>query len=292
MDTENAERGRAPVQTSFHFIPSSTIASRHLLLERGAHKRSPTGALTPFYQDPVQRIAALDMQHPSISLAFPVEALLKLARDRRGCKITWDEWREHVVVSPLRQATANAWVSGCRLFRFKSGPKAHIDVYDFSTFGRARFGGEETDKDMGMVRTLQPNRAKLRFERVTTQSVVENVPGNITSFKLGDVSVLLQLSLSTRLTDALPRLRRRAIRGMSCTYGRFNGSRCYNSHSWAAYIGTTNSTRLAFVLHRCIYVLAVPNGICLRRFLAERWYFCRNLPPSGLERTYKIVETP
>ena len=124
-------------------LPHQHTKSPSLFLERGAHKPSSTDYLTPFYQDPTQRIAVLDMFH-QFHLAFPVEALLKLARDHGGRDIEWDRWKKHVALPSVQYATY-AWVSGCRFFRFRNDPDAEIEVHDFSRRGRIRHQSERSD---------------------------------------------------------------------------------------------------------------------------------------------------
>lgn len=159
VDTEK-EVGRGTfAQTSFRLPPPFRGPKPpFLLLERCAHKPSPTEYLAPFYQDPAQRIAVLEnVGDCSPYLAFPVEASLKLARDHEGCEIEWGGWKEHVVFFPIypRGTTANAWVSGCRLFRFGNQPDAQLEVYDFSTRGRVRLQTKRGNPDLGTVRYLE-----------------------------------------------------------------------------------------------------------------------------------------
>ena len=165
LDTENDVGGGMPVQTLFH-LPShwTTTKPLSLFLERGAHKPSSTDYLAPFYQDPTQRIAVFDTFNQFPYLVFPVETLLKLARDRGGCEVEWDRWNKHVAFFPSlrygRYDPADTWVSGCRFFRFRNTPDAEIEVYDFSVRGRIRHQSEQTDSHLGVVKCLQPTRAK------------------------------------------------------------------------------------------------------------------------------------
>lgn len=164
MNTEKDVGRGTPVWTLFHLPPTFGSIDDHpsLLLERGAHEPSPTEYLAPFYQDPSQRIAVLDVWFPYTSLAFPVEALLKLAGDYGGREIEWDRWKKHAVFSPLHEPRiVNAWVSGCRLFRLDYTPDVQIEVYDFSTRGRARLGVEQASPDLGTVSYLQSTSVKL-----------------------------------------------------------------------------------------------------------------------------------
>jgi len=169
MDTEK-DVGGAPMQTSFRLSPYFSFARRpSLLLERGVHKPSPTEYLSPFYQDPAQRIAVLDMR-PGTWYSFPylifrVEVLLKLAGDREGCEIEWDGWKKHAFFTTTPNGFADVWVSGCRFFRFKNAPTPTIDIYDFSTRGRVGRLSKQIDSDLGAVECLRPTRAKLPTTR-------------------------------------------------------------------------------------------------------------------------------
>jgi hypothetical protein len=156
MDTEK-DMGGVPAQTSFQLSPYFYDPGYpSLLLERGAHKPSPSERLAPFHQDPTQRIAALTY-FPRY-LVFSVEALVRLSEGREGCEIGWDEWKEHVVIPSIRQSDlVGAWVSGCRLFCITSpghGPDARMEVYDFSKKGRVEHLSEEDHPDLDGVRCL------------------------------------------------------------------------------------------------------------------------------------------
>ena len=161
IDTEK-DAERTPVQTLFRLHSCCITTAPSLLLERGAHKPSSTEYLTPFYRDPTQRIAVLDMIYPFPYLVFPVEALLKLARCHEGCEVEWEGWKKHVVFPDVEYGLADAWVSGCRLFRFRKHKNTEMEVCDFSMRGRA-IGrlGEETVPELGVVKRLQPTRVKL-----------------------------------------------------------------------------------------------------------------------------------
>ena len=163
VDTEKDVGGGTFAQTLFRLPPSfSPARPPFLLLERGAHKPSPTEYLAPFYQDPAQRIAVLDIGDHFPYLAFPAEALLKLARDNEGCEIEWDGWKEHVIISPIHQrgVSETAWVSGCRLFHFGNGLNTPLEVYDFSTWGRVRLQTKQDSPDLGTVRYLQSTKLR------------------------------------------------------------------------------------------------------------------------------------
>lgn len=149
------------MQTSFHLSPYFRN-SGHLypLLERGAHKPSPAESLAPFYKDPAQRIVALSMTYANCYLVFQAEALLRLAEDRKGCEIEWDEWKRIVLIPFIRELhPVNIWVSGSQLLCITSEefipPEAEIEVYDFSIRGRKDCLTKRTNRDLGGVRYLK-----------------------------------------------------------------------------------------------------------------------------------------
>ena len=208
MDTENAAGG-APVQTLFHLPPHfGDFEYPPLLLEQGAYKPPPAESLAPFHQDPAQWIVALSMpDHPGY-LVLPVEALLKLAEDREGCEIGWDEWKHHVVIPSIRQQDLDEiWVSGCRLFSVTSavpsedvGSDVRMEVYDFSIQGRAKYLTERVNADLGGVRYMAPTGANLQLPWEIVD--LRNVNGGQDSIVFVHVRILLSF-LTTRLNDAL-----------------------------------------------------------------------------------------
>ena len=154
VDTEK-NTGRAPVKTLFH-LPNYYWYP-FLFLERGMHKPSPAECLAPFYQDCTQRIAALSKPNRGY-LVFPVESLLRVAEDRGGCKIGWDEWKAHVVATTSHPGLCV--VSGCRLFCITSaGPNLDMEMHDFSRQGRAKYLSEQVNTDMGGHHQIVENPA-------------------------------------------------------------------------------------------------------------------------------------
>lgn len=160
--------GGVPAQTSFHLPPYFSPAKHPTIrLERGGHKPSPTDRLTPFYQDPTQRIAVLDMRCPLPYLAFPVEALVGLSRDHEGHEIEWDGWKKHAIIPSIEPGPADTWVSGCRLYHLKPNPNAVIKIYDFSVRGRVGRLGGWNSPDLGVMKCLQSTGAELTFESIS-----------------------------------------------------------------------------------------------------------------------------
>ena len=200
IDTEKAVGG-TPAQTSFHLPPCFSPTSPTLLLGRGGHKPSPTDRLTPFYQDPTQRIAVLNIEGFHIAyLAFPVETLLELAKGNEGCEIEWDGWKTHAILPSTEPGLAEAWVSGCRFFHFKPGPDAGIEVYDFSARGLFGRLSQQAMSGMGVVNCLQPTGVKLLLPYHSND--VHVMDGDRESIVFFHVSAL-RLSLTTRLNDVL-----------------------------------------------------------------------------------------
>ena len=200
IDTEDDVEGGMPVQTLFHF-PSNWITAEppSLFLERGAHKASSTDDLTPFYQDPTQRIAVLDMFDQLPYLVFPVEALMKLARDHGGREIEWDEWKKHVTFpSHPYNIPIFQWVSGCRFFCFVNGQDvSDVEVYDFSIRGRVLHQSNQTDSHPGMVKPLQATRVTLPIP--WSFAVVGDGRESVVFFQVSE----LRLSHTARLNGAL-----------------------------------------------------------------------------------------
>jgi len=155
MDTEK-DIGGDPAQTSFQFSPDfSFLEYPSLPLECGAHKPPPAEHLAPFYQNSVQRTAALAIPDRLCYLVFLVETLVELAEGHGGCEIGWDEWKEHVVIPSIHQPDlVNIWVSGCRLFCVTPqghSPVVNMEIYDFSKKGRVEYLGERAHPDLGRV---------------------------------------------------------------------------------------------------------------------------------------------
>ena len=200
MDTEK-NTGGAPVKTSFH-LPDYFRGFRHpfLLLERGMHKPSSAECLAPFHHDHTQRIAAVSAPKPYGYLVFPVEALLRLVKDREGCKIGWDEWKVYVMVATCAPGSGFV-VSGCRLFCMTSSTPtldAEVEMYDFSMGGRAKYLSEQVDADLGGVRCLASMGTKARFPCRVDE--LFNVSGSHDSVVFYEVSILLSCC-TTRLSD-------------------------------------------------------------------------------------------
>lgn len=127
-------------RTVFHFniqryLP---IEGMRLHFNRGGYKPSPEEDLfAPFYRDPTQQIVAVELYKPSHKSVFVmnVDVLLKLARERGGEDLKWEQLRTHMVEILPRDHHADLWVSGSRLFRMRrrwDDRKMWMDVYDFN----------------------------------------------------------------------------------------------------------------------------------------------------------------
>ena len=177
VDTEKVVGG-APTRKTFHLFPNFDLLGRpFLLLEQGVHKPSPAETLAPFYQDPIQRIAALFVNHSFGFPAFRVGMLLELAEGHEGSEVGWDEWKGLVVnpsIGLYRVDVLDAWVSGCRLFYISatpSSPDAEMRVFDFSIHGRRKHLIEHVNTNLGGVRTLLPTDARAQVPRSALHDV-------------------------------------------------------------------------------------------------------------------------
>ena len=159
-----------PVQTSFHLPPLlGDFGYPPFLLENGAHKPCPTESMAPFYQDPAQRVVALQLPDSFGYLILRIGALSKLLEGSEGSEIGWDEWKSHVVIpsiDPDRLDLYHIWVSGCRLF-FLNSPSddqvAHMEVYDFSVEGRAKYLSHRDNSELDGLRYLSSTGVKVRL---------------------------------------------------------------------------------------------------------------------------------
>lgn len=143
LDTEEVSSG-VPVQTWFH---GPTFPHRWAwAVETGGYKPSPQDILTaPFYPGPSQRILTLSLDPRKCMLVMKVETLLRLARERAGGKIQWQEWNQYLFETTVGaefrlSPCVRSWVSGFRLFRVSirlgDSDGCDLHVYDFSPNGR------------------------------------------------------------------------------------------------------------------------------------------------------------
>jgi len=107
-----------------------------LHLDQGGHKPSSEEALfAPFYRDASQRVLAVQFYPYESAFVMKAETLLKLARERRGANLAWEEWNAHAVEIQTRDSTV-LWVSGPRVSYIcctgGEDGKTWMNVHDFS----------------------------------------------------------------------------------------------------------------------------------------------------------------
>ena len=129
---------------------------------QGGHEPTPEeDSLAPFYQDPSQRILALEFHQDIYIFVMKAEVLLKLARECEGAGLVWEEWRTHVVEVSLSFGITSLWVSGPRLFCLRppewGSDVSWVDVYDFGPRASERHIEEATDDDGRAMRTMKPS---------------------------------------------------------------------------------------------------------------------------------------
>ena len=90
----------------------------------------------PFYPDASQRVLVVGFSAGADFLAVRVEALLRLAREREGDSLNWEEWEAHAGWETHTIEGCNFWVSGSRLYCVTCvEAEPFFDVYDFSAKG-------------------------------------------------------------------------------------------------------------------------------------------------------------
>ena len=122
------------------------------------HEPTPKeDSLAPFYQDPSQRILALEFGQDGSVFVMKTEVLLELAREHGGTELGWGQWRAHVI-EIVHVNKIFLWVSGPRLFCIRpEDDDARVDVYDFSPRASARYIQEVAYIDGGIMRKMEPN---------------------------------------------------------------------------------------------------------------------------------------
>ena len=154
LNTEQTITGNpALAQTTFHFDPHEHLDVKEicLYLDQGGYKPSPEEDLiTPFYQDASQRVIATGFHECDSVFVMKTEVLLRLARERRGMGLEWEQWKSHAVeIQP--GCCVDLWVSGPRLFCISRGGRddgeASMGVYDFSAQASAWCMQTVTDED-------------------------------------------------------------------------------------------------------------------------------------------------
>ena len=140
----NTEQGGA-IQTLF-FLPTafSDAPRLHLSVEPCGHIPSPDDSkAAPFYPDHSQRVLAVCPGWGGACYVINTELLLKLARERKGQGVGWDEWGSHTTEAHVGDlgTLSEVWTSGCRLFCIVSGVDmaCYLRMYDFSHAGRTKY---------------------------------------------------------------------------------------------------------------------------------------------------------
>jgi len=166
FNTEQMPTGHpALTQTTFHFNPNQPSYAIHLYLDKCGHKPSREEALlASFYQDPSQRVLAVDFVEWDCIFVMKIEVLLKLARERGGTDVEWQQWNGHVIgVQP--GSGEFVWVSGPRLFyAWWVNDAGWMNVHDFSLREFARCSETVIDsKDGKPLYVMWPTASQYRL---------------------------------------------------------------------------------------------------------------------------------
>ena len=117
-------------------------ALQRLVSHQGGYKPSREDELfAPFYPDPSQRVFVVETSGDTCFLIIKTEVLLRLAQERGGENLRWEEWGVYATRVSRDQHVTSLWVSGPRLFCVYSAgsEEAMMDVYDFSARASARY---------------------------------------------------------------------------------------------------------------------------------------------------------
>ena len=147
----------------FHFHPSRHrgFVATELISDRGGHEPSREDDIfAPFYPDPSQRIFAVEISNSVGILVMKTEQLLRLAQERRGEDLQWEEWKAHAIQVPHNRQRESIWVAGHRLFCVAraNDEKPSMDVYDFGVRASARYK-ETVEGRMG--RRFEPTASRI-----------------------------------------------------------------------------------------------------------------------------------
>ena len=141
---ETMVAGGELVQTTFYFDPCEQVVALF-----GGHEPSCGATFTPFYPDPSQRILVFYFEDFERLLVIKPETALRLARERNGEDLPWEEWNDHVTWVHAELEVEGIWVSGSRLYCAYSCDDGYcvpsMQVYDLSAKAPGR--GEEAGKD-------------------------------------------------------------------------------------------------------------------------------------------------
>ena len=155
--------GEEFTQTTFFFDLSGgrNLATGELVFDKGGYQPSREDDLfAPFYPDPSQRVFGVEFMTPRGILVIKIGALFRMAQERKGEQIQWEEWRAHVTRVLRDVALEKFMVSGPQLFcmtETDSGVTL-MDVYDLSARASTRDTG--TGKD-GMAERFKPTATQV-----------------------------------------------------------------------------------------------------------------------------------
>ena len=190
-------------QTTFHFDPHehSGVDTIRLYLDQGGHKPSVEEALfAPFYQDVSQRVLVVELHSYGSTFVVKAEVLFKLARERGGADLEWEEWKAHTTEIQTGATTA-LWVSGPRVFCICStrGPDwgSWMDVHDFSSRKLAERTETVTDSESGRLVTVRRPRSVVRHRLPWDALAIDFLEGGHDSI----VALMVNVSRSPDLTE-------------------------------------------------------------------------------------------
>lgn len=145
-------------QTTFCFDPSKPegLASPDLISDLGVY--GPSGGddlFVPFYPDASQRVLVVAVMGFPGFLVIKTEALLRLARERKGKDLQWGEWQAYTTRVSRDHEAISLWVSGPLVFCVAPARRVQIsiEVYDFSVRASARHVKMVED---GMAERFEP----------------------------------------------------------------------------------------------------------------------------------------
>ena len=189
------------MQTFLRLPPCpSGFPGLYQISEQGAHNPPAPDSPAPFHHDPTQRIIAL--RYGSNHLILQARLLLKLAENREGSEIGWDEWKNHVVVLPLVFGFVNAWVSGCRLFCVYEGEDAQgakILVYDLGAQRLSKYQKEHVDGGLDTKGGSSGRDDRYKVGRPLPNGAGAEIPWH----DLGDQYIGHDCFVFTRVSDLL-----------------------------------------------------------------------------------------
>jgi len=187
-------------QTTFHFDARehSDMATIHLHLDRGGHKPSPEEVLlAPFYQDASQRVLAVELRSRELAFVMKAEVLLKLARERGGADIEWEQWNAHTLEVQTGDSTV-LWVSGPRVFCWTGGADgtSWMNVRNFSPRELATCMKTVTDSKGGRLLRVRRPRSVVRHPLPWYSFAIQFLDGGHNGIAL----VMVKVPRSSNLT--------------------------------------------------------------------------------------------